>query len=107
MKRVIFLVKAGACLVLTCSYAAWGAPPQPGSPEAVVSKAMDAVNHGRIDEFVSAMDPDSLEEFRAAVVETIDEGVKRVGEAKLLARAKGRSQWGCRDAQGRKFMHWG
>jgi hypothetical protein len=84
MKRVIFLVKIGACLILSYSYAAWGAPPQPGSPESVVSKAMDAVNRGRIDEFVSAMDPGSLEEFRAAVVETIDEGVKRVGEAKLL-----------------------
>ena len=31
-----------------------------------------------------AIDPDSLEEFRTAVVATIDEGVKRVGEAKLL-----------------------
>jgi hypothetical protein len=78
------LVNTGACLALLYSHAAWGAPPQPGSPEAVVSKAMDAVHHGRIDEFASARDPDSLEEFRAAVVETIDEGVKRVGEAKLL-----------------------
>ena len=84
MKRVIFLVKTGACLVLSYSHATWGAPPQPGSPEAVVSKALDAVNHGRIDEFVSAMLPDSLEEFRTAVLPEIDTGVQRVGEAKVL-----------------------
>ena len=57
MKRAIFLVNAYAYLVLLCSHACSGAAPQPGSPEAVVSKAMDAVNHGRIDEFVSAMRP--------------------------------------------------
>ena len=76
--------------VLICSHAGWAAASQaqskskPGSPEAVVSKAIDAVNHGRVDEFADAMDPDSLEEFRAAVVATIDTAVKRVGEAKLL-----------------------
>ena len=84
MKRATLMENTFAYLVLICSAAGWGAPPQPGSPEAVVSTAMAAVNHGRIDEFVSAMDPDSLEEFRAAVVETIDAAVKRVGEAKLL-----------------------
>ena len=55
-----------------------------GSPEAIASKAIDAVNHGRVDEFANAMDPDSLEEFRTAVVATIDAAVERVGEAKLL-----------------------
>jgi hypothetical protein len=72
--------------VLLCSAAGWAAAsqPEPGSPEAVVSKAIDAVNHGRVDEFANAMDPDSLEEFRTAVVATIDTAVKRVGEAKLL-----------------------
>jgi len=84
MKRAIFLAITYAHLVLLCPHACWGAPPQPGSPEAVVTKAVDAVNHGRIDEFVSAMHPDSLEEFRTAVVETIDAAAKRVGEAKLL-----------------------
>jgi hypothetical protein len=84
MKRATILAMVYAHLVLFWSHACSGAPPKPGSPEAVVSKAMNAVNHGRIDEFVSAIDPDSLEEFRTAVVETIDEAAKRVGEAKLL-----------------------
>ena len=74
--------------VLICWHAGWAAAAQsqtkPSSPEAVVSKAIDAVNHGRVDEFASAMDPDSLEEFRTAVVATIDTAVERVGEAKLL-----------------------
>ncbi len=72
--------------LLLCSAARWAAAsqPEPGSPEAVVSKAIDAVNHGRVDEFAKAMDPDSLKEFRTAVVATIDTAVKRVGEAKLL-----------------------
>jgi hypothetical protein len=42
------------------------------------------VNHGRIDEFVSAIDPESLEEFRTAVVATLDDAAKRVGEARVL-----------------------
>ena len=84
MKRATILATTYAYLVLLGSHAAQAPWPKPGSPEAVVSKAMNAVNHGRIDEFVSAIDPDSLEEFRTAVVETIDEAVKRVGEAKLL-----------------------
>ncbi len=84
MKRATILATTYAHLALFWSNASWGAPPQPGSPEAIVSKALNDVNQGRIDEFVSVIDPDSLEEFRAAVVETIDEGVKRVGEAKLL-----------------------
>ena len=78
-----------AC-VLICSQAGWAAAsqsqskPKSGSPEAVVSKALDAVNHGRVDEFASAMEADSLEDFRTAVVATIDTAVQRVGEAKLL-----------------------
>jgi hypothetical protein len=84
MKRAIFLAITYAYLVLLFPPACRGADPQPGSPEAVVKKAMDAVNHGRIDEFVSAIDPDSLEEFRTAVVATIDEAVNRVGQAKVL-----------------------
>ena len=55
-----------------------------GSPEEVVAKAMDAVNHGRIDAFVKRLDPDSLEEARKSIVDSVDEGVKRVGEAKVL-----------------------
>lgn len=85
MKRAMLLTTTSAYLVLLWSSSIWGAEPQPGSPEAVVSKALDDVNHGRIDEFVGVLDPVSLEEFRTAVVGTIDEGVKRVGEAKILA----------------------
>ena len=60
--------------MLLCSHTVAGAVQQAGSPEAVVGKAMKAVNHGRVDEFVSAMDPDSLEEFRTAIVASIDDG---------------------------------
>ena len=84
MKRGTVLVPVVALLMLVCSHACWAAQPQEGSPEVVVAKAMDAVNHGRIDEFVKALDPDSLEEARKSIVESVDEGVKRVGEAKVL-----------------------
>lgn len=84
MKRASLLATASALFLMLCSHATGSAPPKPGSPEEIVSKAINAVNHGRIDDFVKAIDPDALEEFRAAVVETIDEGVKRVGEAKIL-----------------------
>jgi hypothetical protein len=85
----LFAITAAHLLLATIllgSAADWVAAsqPEPGSPEAVVSKAIDAVNHGRVDEFSSAMHPDSLKEFRTAVVATIDTAVKRVGEAKLL-----------------------
>jgi hypothetical protein len=83
MKRATILTTTLAHLIVFWSYACWGAPP-PGSPEALVGKAMNAVNHGRIDEFVGAIDPASLEEFRTAAVSMIDEGAKRVGEAKVL-----------------------
>src|SRR4051794_14220552 len=84
MKQAMLLTTAYAHLVLLWPHSAWAEGPQPGSPEAVVSKALDDVNHGRINEFVGVLDPVSLEEFRTAVVGTIDEGVKRVGEAKIL-----------------------
>lgn len=84
MKREIFSVAGGALLVLLVSSSAWSASPKAGSPQAVVSKALDAVNHGRIDEFVAAMDPDSLEELRAAVVGSLDEAVQKAGEARVL-----------------------
>ncbi len=84
MKRATILVTTYAYLVLLWSQGSWGTPPEAGSPEAVVAKAIDALNHGRIDEFVSAMHPDSLKEFRTAVLPEIDVGVKRVGAAKLL-----------------------
>ena len=58
--------------------------PEPDSPEAVVAKAMKAVIQGRIDEFVSAIHPESLSEFRTAVVGTLDDAAKRVGEARIL-----------------------
>jgi hypothetical protein len=84
MKRVQILYISYVYLFLTWSHACCGSQPKQGSPEAVVSKAMNAVNHGRIDEFVSAMHPDSLEEFRSAVVDSIDDAAKRVGETKVL-----------------------
>jgi hypothetical protein len=84
MKRATFLAITYANLVLLCAGAIRGAPPEPGSPEAVVAKATDAINHGRIDEFVSAMHPDALEELRTAIVGSVDDAVKKVGEAKVL-----------------------
>ena len=84
MKRARILATVYAYQVLFWSHASWGAAQQAGSPEAVVGKAMNDVNHGRIDEFVSALDPASLEEIRTAIVASIDEGVKRVGEARVL-----------------------
>ena len=84
MKRGTALVPVVALLMLVCSQACWGTQAKKGSPEEVVATALDAVNHGRIDEFVEAMDPDSLEEVRKSIVDSVDEGVKRVGEAKVL-----------------------
>jgi hypothetical protein len=84
MKRATILATAYAYLVLLGSHACRGAGPQPGSPETVVSKAMNAVNHGQIDDFTRAMHPESLEDFRTAVLGAIDDGVKKVGEAKVL-----------------------
>jgi hypothetical protein len=84
MKRKTVLVPVVALLMLVCSQQCWAAQAQEGSPEEVVAKAMEAVNHGRIDEFVKAMEPASLEEVRKSIVASVDEGVKRVGEAKVL-----------------------
>lgn len=85
MKRCSNSTTAFALLVLFCAQAQAGAAPQPGSPEAVVGDALDALNHGRVDEFAGAMDPDSLKEFRAALLASIEEAVQKVGEAKVLA----------------------
>ena len=84
MNRRTALVIAFAHLFFCCSHPAWADAPEPGSPEAVVKKAMDDVNHGRISEFVAAMHPDALEEARVAIVAEVDVAVKRIGEAKLL-----------------------
>ena len=89
MKRGTVFVPVAAILLLVCSHACSAAQPQPGSPEEVVAKAMDAINHGRINEFVKVLDPDSLEEARKSIVDSVDEGVKRVGEAKVLQSFKG------------------
>ena len=40
-------------LVLLCPQACWAAPPERVRPKRSSAKAMDAVNHGRIDEFVT------------------------------------------------------
>ena len=85
MKRAVILAIIYAYQLLCLSHWCWAAPPEPGSPEAVVAKAMNAVNHGRINDFVErGMHPDALNEFRAAVLPEIDTGVERIGAAKLL-----------------------
>ncbi len=84
MKRIALLAIACGSFVVLCPMAIRGAAQEPGSPEAVVSKAVEAVNHGRVDDFVSAMHPDSLKEFRTVLLSTIDNAVKQVGEERVL-----------------------
>ena len=83
-----------------------GRAAQEGSPEELVAKAMDAVNHGRINEFVKVLDPDSLEEARKSIVDSVDEGVKRVGEAKVLQSFPGVKSEGPQGARRAATLRW-
>jgi hypothetical protein len=74
-------------LVTLSPHAGWAAAP--GSAEAVVEKALDALNHGRLDTFVKAMHPDALKDFRTTVLEVLDAAAKRGKEAQLLAAFEG------------------
>lgn len=87
MKRSALVVLAGMAVVAVCPHA--GRAAAPGSAEAVVEKALDALNHGRLDTFVKAMHPNALSEFRATILETLEAAAKRGKQAQLLEAFEG------------------
>ena len=62
-------------------------------PPSEQEKALDALNHGRLDTFVKAMHPDALSEFRTTILETLDAATKRGKEAQLLEAAARYLDW--------------
>src|SRR3954465_5943900 len=87
MKRSALVVLAGVAVVAVCPHE--GRAAAPGSAEGVVEKALDALNHGRLDTFVKAMHPDALSEFRATILETLDVAARHGKEARVLEAFKG------------------
>jgi hypothetical protein len=57
-----------------------------GSPEAVVAKALDAMHHGRVSEFIQALHPGSLKEFRTSILE-LQEASAGKGHPEALTEA--------------------
>jgi hypothetical protein len=87
MKRAALALFAGVNLLLLPARAGHAA--EPGSPEAVVGKAMDDFNHGRVDKFVEATHPEAMAEIRAMILELCDAAAKRDNDAQLLAMFPG------------------
>jgi uncharacterized membrane protein YgcG len=60
----------------------------PASPQDVVRVATEAINHGRIEEFASAMHPDALHQFRTVMLELADAAARdgKAGEILRLFR---------------------
>src|SRR5689334_17932940 len=82
IKRIGLRISASVVLATLFAHAAWAAAP--GSAESVVEKALDALNHGRLDTFVKAMHPDALNEFRATTLEVLDVAAGHGKEARVL-----------------------
>ena len=59
------------------------------SPEEVVDKALDALNHGKLDVFARAMHPDALQKFQEMTREIADLAVKLGKENEMLATFQG------------------
>lgn len=78
MKRITPLL--AVVLITLYPHAGWAAE----TTEEVVSRAMGALNHGRIDTFVKAMHPDTLKEIRASVLEILDLAITAGKEAQFL-----------------------
>jgi hypothetical protein len=84
MKRGGFVLFVFVELLFASSHVGWAAEPAAGSPEAVFSKATNAANHGRFDEFCEAVHPDALKEFHTIHLEVIDAFVRQGEEADVL-----------------------
>ncbi|WP_165074679.1 hypothetical protein [Paludisphaera rhizosphaerae] len=56
-----------------------------GSPREAIEKALDAMNHGRTSEFVQAVHPDDLKEFRASVLDVVNLAVENGQAEEVLA----------------------
>ena len=80
MKRIMFL----AAVLAVALEPATGRAAAPGSPEDVVERAYDALNHGRVDAFVKAMHPDALKQTRTWVLEILEMASKKGEEGQLL-----------------------
>lgn len=79
MRRRLFLgIACAGVLLVRFSATGWAAP-EDDSPEAVVRKAISAVNRGKVEDFAKEMHPQSLEKFRAAMWTVVE-----------LAAAKGK-----------------
>src|SRR5262245_15488264 len=87
MKRNTIRLVASVAMITLSPHAGWAAAP--GSAEAVVEKALDALNHGRIDAFVKAMHPEALAEFRGTILELLEAAANRGKEAQVVAAFEG------------------
>lgn len=85
MKQTLMLL---AALLATSSLRPSLAAPE-GSPESVVQKALDALNHNRLADFVQTMDPDALKEFRSTTLNILDLAVQDEREEEVLALFQG------------------
>ena len=84
MKGATILAAAVAHLVLPWSYACWARPHRRVRPKLSSPRLWTQSITAGSTSSSSAIHPDSLNEFRTAVLPEIDLGVERVGEAKLL-----------------------
>ncbi len=59
------------------------------TPEEVVERALDALNHGRLEPFLRAIHPDALNEVRTMVHEVLEVATKQGMEAKFVGSFPG------------------
>ncbi|WP_165074677.1 hypothetical protein [Paludisphaera rhizosphaerae] len=83
MRRILILLSV---LLAAAPLLRASAAPAAGSPEAVVEKAFDALYHNRIPEFIQALHPDALKEFRSSILELLDLVAKK-GHPEILTEA--------------------
>lgn len=105
MRRVSWFRIALTVLLIPTFEAAGRAQPTPapsaapGSPESTLARAMDEMNHDRIEKFTDEMHPDALKSFRTSMMAIVDaadkdgksgqliplfDGVKSVADLKAL-----------------------
>jgi hypothetical protein len=99
MKRRPILVMGFVGLWLVSVERGSPAAPAKDSPEDIVATALDALNHDRPDEYVKAMHPEALKQFRTATLEIVAhaktgqvpplfQGVKDIPELKKLSETQ-------------------
>src|SRR5690349_2751583 len=59
--------------------------PAPGSPEATVARAVDAMNKDRLDEFTADMHPGALKRFKEGMMKLV-EAAEKDGKADQVLR---------------------